>query len=97
MSANAFRFHEYSNKQLLIGLGDNNLNASSFELGAFLYAKRPLRLDLKIISSTFWMNEYLHLFFMLAKEIAFSWPIISLIMIAICFGCLKLKIKLKTD
>ncbi len=41
----AFDFNVPSNQSLHINLGDNPLNGSSFEMGAFLNAKRPLNLN----------------------------------------------------
>jgi hypothetical protein len=42
----AFDFHKSSNNVLDLYLNNNTLNSSSFELGAFLNAKRPINLDL---------------------------------------------------
>ncbi len=46
LPANAFDFERPSNATLYIYLGNNRLNATSFEKGLFLNAKRPIHLEL---------------------------------------------------
>lgn len=46
LPANAFDFERSSNATLYIYLGNNKLNNTSFEKGAFLNAKRPIHLEL---------------------------------------------------
>jgi hypothetical protein len=44
--AHAFDFKKSSNVTLELNLGSNNLNGSSFEVGAFMNAQRPINLNL---------------------------------------------------
>jgi hypothetical protein len=53
----AFDFHKPSNNVLDLYLNNNTLNSSSFELGAFLNAKRPLNIDLSANPKLTYLDE----------------------------------------